>query len=339
MVGLAIALGIALMAAMLAVAPATLAGGIARVELGDSGHSGARATIPGQAFSCQLSPFSDRCEATLQGQPLTIALSYPTTERLIFATGVTCQATYGGQPLTCSVAYDYGTGPFPIVQIDFPEGGEAIDRRGIRWQYPAAQLRERGWQWLTLGLVVCWSGTIALRLSTVLGRSAAVTVGAMAGLTALAMAVVGLVWSGIHGLSRSPVVAWLAQDDDLAGGLALMGFLTVVGLVALGLGWGTGRLVYGAVARLPARWHRSLVSLSSGASGALAGFFFATWGAAMPWYGGLAIACLSGAIVGAVLWWRPDLGRVGVGLYSGAVALITLAFLGLWLLLGLGLVD
>jgi hypothetical protein len=60
----------------------------------------------------------------------------------------------------------------------------------------------------------------------------------------------------------------------------------------------------------------------------------------MPRLAALGLAGLIGVTATAVMGWRPgSLGRVLVGLYGGAVVLVALAYLNLWLLLGLGLVD
>ncbi len=337
MVGVAIALGIVLLVAMVTVAPVILNGGIARVSVIRGVDT---VTIPGQAFTCELSDRSDRCEAILRGKPLAVAVNYPSSQRQPFAADVTCQGTYGDRSAPCTVAWDFGTGSLPIIHLDDDLGWGIADRRALRQRYLAAQLTEPGWLRLTLGWAALLAAAIALGLGTSLDGTQEALAVAIAGLIGFALALAGLVKGSLNLLSSPMVATWVEENFGPGGSLLLILVLAAIILVAGVAGWGVAKMTGLLFSRLPHRLNRLLISFSGGLGVALITFFGSSWRLPIPRLMALGTAGLTGAIAAAAIRWRPgSLGRVFVSVYGGAVALAALAYLNLWLLLGLGLVD
>jgi hypothetical protein len=344
MLGLAIALSVGVLVMMLTVAPAMLEGGIARAYIHQRPDGVA---IPGQAFRCTLTETEDRCQATLQGQPLRITVQYPDARRETFATDVTCIATYSGNTVPCSVRYDFATGSLPIAQIDDTLGWSDSDFRGLRRRYRAAQFTEPQWFRLTNGIILLLGLAIALLVWTSADWEILELAAVTTSITGFAIAFAGLWTKGARALSTlaiPPMVESLMADFPGIGLVVLL--VLSIGLAA-GLGWLAAVLLMRGAQQLTERGSdrlsRIMIGLNSGLSIGLIVFALLMYQIVrLPIPVALlqAIPVLLGLAIAAIAWWRPQsLGKLVTGLNGGLVVGVTLFYLNLLLLLGLGLAD
>ncbi|WP_416667696.1 hypothetical protein [Egbenema bharatensis] len=138
-------------AALIAMAPVRIEGGIASVYLRGADQG---VWVSGHRFTCTQEPTIDRCTVQIQEQPLSMQVNYGDTERRIFNDTATCQATYGDRPVSCEVSYWYKTGHLPNLQIQEPVG---LSQQTLEQLY-----RENFLIQVSRDVLIRWSGFLAI---------------------------------------------------------------------------------------------------------------------------------------------------------------------------------